>query len=355
MGGVANMKRYLLPGAVVIGIVLFLPWGLPLALPFLLGFGVAWAGLPLANALIRRFHTSPKLATALSILGVYGLLLGVAYLLVRLLLGGLDHLVNLLPSLVDELGVLAEGLKGWMYEQVEKAPDRLRGNLEGSIEELFSGGSTFAEGATTKILSLASRILLQLPDTFVFLGTAVVSSFLISSRLPFFGQWLRKKLPAAWAQRVFPLLQNLRANLGGWFKAQCKLIGITFLVLTPGFLFLRIKSGILLALAVSFVDALPMLGTGTILVPWGLVVLLQGDTPLGLGLLALYVLTSVIRSCMEPRLLGRQLGLNPLLTLMAMYAGYKLWGILGMIAAPILTITLLEFWSMTKGCNFPKG
>lgn len=355
MGGSTNMKRYLLPGAVVVGFILLLPWGLPLALPFLLGFGVAWAGLPLANALIRRFHMSPKLATALSILGVYGLLLALMYLLTRLLLGGLDYLVNLLPSLVEELDGLAEGVKDWLYEQVEKAPERLQENMKGSIEELFSGGTAFAEGASTKILSLASRILLQLPNTFVFLGTAVVSSFLISSRLPFLGQWLRKKLPTAWAQRVFPLLQNLRANLGGWLVAQCKLVGITFLVLTPGFLILRIKNGILLALAVSLVDALPMLGTGTVLVPWGIIVLIQGNTPLGLGLLALYVLTSIIRSCIEPRLLGRQLGLNPLLTLVAMYAGYKLWGILGMIAAPILTITLLEFWSMTKGCNFHKG
>ncbi len=354
MGGTSNVKRYVLPGVAVVAIILILPWGLPLALPFLLGFGVAWAGLPLANALIRRFHLSPKLATAFSIIGVYGFLLALAYVLTRLLLAGVDHLVNLLPSLVEELDALAEGIKGWLYNQVDKAPSRLHKNLKGNIEELFSGGSALAEGATSQILGLASRILLQLPDTFVFLGTAVVSSFLISSRLPFLGQWLRKKLPTAWAQRVFPVLQNLRSNLGGWFKAQCKLIGITFLVLTPGFLILRVKNGILAALAVSFVDALPMLGTGTVLVPWGLVSLLQGNAPLGLGLLALYVLTSVIRSCMEPRLLGRQLGLNPLLTLMAMYTGYKLWGILGMIAAPVLTITLLEFWSMTKGCNFPK-
>lgn len=91
-----------------------------------------------------------------------------------------------------------------------------------------------------------------------------------------------------------------------------------------------------------------MLGTGTILVPWGLLVLLQGQTALGLGLIALYGVTALTRSILEPRMVGHQLGLNPLLTLVALYMGYRLWGILGMILAPVLTITVLEIWSMAQ-------
>ena len=74
------------------------------------------------------------------------------------------------------------------------------------------------------------------------------------------------------------MLQNLRVNLGGWFRAQCKLMGLTFLLLTIGFLILRVEFPLLLGALIALVDALPMLGTGTILVPWGLLVLLQGQT-----------------------------------------------------------------------------
>ncbi|MFR0734584.1 MAG: AI-2E family transporter [Oscillospiraceae bacterium] len=123
-------------------------------------------------------------------------------------------------------------------------------------------------------------------------------------------------------------------------------MGLTFLLLTIGFLILQVEFPLLLGALIALVDALPMLGTGTILVPWGLLVLLQGQTALGLGLIALYGVTALTRSILEPRMVGHQLGLNPLLTLVALYMGYRLWGILGMILAPVLTITVLEIWSM---------
>ena len=200
----------------------------------------------------------------------------------------------------------------------------------------------------SRVLGAASQIIVTLPDTFVFLGTAVVSSFMISAQLPRLRPFLLGKLPPAWSQRILPVLQNLRVNLGGWFRAQCKLMGLTFLLLTIGFLILRVEFPLLLGALIALVDALPMLGTGTILVPWGLLVLLQGQTALGLGLIALYGVTALTRSILEPRMVGHQLGLNPLLTLVALYMGYRLWGILGMILAPVLTITVLEIWSMAR-------
>ena len=99
---------------------------------------------------------------------------------------------------------------------------------------------------------------------------------------------------------------------------------------------------------VALVDALPMLGVGTILIPWGLIVMLQGNSALGFGLLALYVAASMTRSVLEPRMVGRQLGLNPLTTLAVVYVGYKLWGILGMILAPVLAVTVAQLWAMLR-------
>ena len=101
---------------------------------------------------------------------------------------------------------------------------------------------------------------------------------------------------------------------------------LTFFLLTIGFFILRVEFPLLLGALIALVDALPMLGTGTVLVPWGLLVMLQGQTALGLGLIALYGVTSLTRSILEPRMVGRQLGLNPLLTLVALYMGYRLWG-----------------------------
>lgn len=327
---------------------LTLRYVMPLALPFLVGFGVAWAAEPVAGRLCRKGSFPRGVATGIAIGGVYALLLGLLYLLGRLALGELDHLGRQLPHMVEGLDETADRVYGWLDSLIKKAPAHLQPGLRESLQELFSSGSALAEGAVSRVLGLASRILVSLPDTFVFLGTAVVSSFLISAQLPRFRPWLEGKLPESWKCKIQPVLQNLWRNLKNWLRAQCKLMGLTFTLLTVGFFILRVPKALLIGALTALVDALPMLGTGTVLVPWGLIVLLRGNTALGLGLISLYVLTALLRSVMEPRIMGRQLGLNPLVTLAALYAGYHLWGILGMLLAPVLTITLLEFWSMTR-------
>ena len=127
-----------------------------------------------------------------------------------------------------------------------------------------------------------------------------------------------------------------------WILAQCKLMGVTFLLLAPGLLLLRVPHAIAAALGISLLDALPVLGTGTILIPWSLLRLLQGDTAFGIGLLGIYATISLIRSGLEPKLLGQQLGMDPLLTLLCLYVGFRLWGIGGMLLAPLITVTALH-------------
>ena len=97
-----------------------------------------------------------------------------------------------------------------------------------------------------------------------------------------------------------------------------------------------------MALVTALVDAVPLLGTGTILLPWTLVSLLSGEPVRAVGLLGIYVTALITRSALEPKLLGRQLGLDPLAALAALYIGYRLWGFGGMILAPILTVTARE-------------
>ena len=98
----------------------------------------------------------------------------------------------------------------------------------------------------------------------------------------------------------------------------------------------RLVAYVVLALLVALVDAVPVLGTGTVLVPWGAVLMLQGQTLKGLGLLGIWVAAVLTRTVLEPRLVGKHLGLDPLLTLLFLYVGYRFWGILGMIFAPML-------------------
>ena len=134
----------------------------------------------------------------------------------------------------------------------------------------------------------------------------------------------------------------MKSALFGWLTAQFKLMTMTMMILMLGFVILRIPYAPLWAAGVALVDALPVLGTGTILIPWSVVCFLQQDGGRAIGLLGTYAVASLTRSVLEPRLLGRHLGLDPLVTLMALYAGYKLWGVGGMILAPMLAVAALQ-------------
>ena len=172
------------------------------------------------------------------------------------------------------------------------------------------------------------------------LGTAVLASYLICQRLPA----LRRRLSAsgAWQDRWRPALTRLIRTGRSWLKAQLKLSSVTFAIVLGGFILLGVRQKLLMALVTALVDAVPLLGTGTILLPWTLVSLLSGEPVRAVGLLGIYVTALITRSALEPKLLGRQLGLDPLAALAALYIGYRLWGFGGMILAPILTVTARE-------------
>ena len=138
------------------------------------------------------------------------------------------------------------------------------------------------------------------------------------------------------------MLDRLRRTVGLWLTAQVKLTGVTFAIVTAGFLLLRMEHWLLWAAVTAVVDAIPLLGTGTVLVPMVLFCLLKGERVRALGLLGLYVTAMLTRSALEPKLVGRQLGLNPLVTLMALYAGFRIWGVPGMILSPILAVTAVQ-------------
>jgi sporulation integral membrane protein YtvI len=164
----------------------------------------------------------------------------------------------------------------------------------------------------------------------------VLAAFLISARLPQLRSAIKTRLPENWNGKYLPTLRRVRGSPWGWLKAQIKLSALTWGIVAVGFLLLQIPYGPAWAAVVALVDAVPVLGTGTVLVPWSFVCFLQGQSLRGIGILCTYGAAMLTRTVLEPRLVGRHLGLDPLATLVALYVGYRFWGILGLLLTPIL-------------------
>ena len=317
-------------------------WLLPLTLPVVLGVLLAMLLEPWVVRLQKRTGLGRTAASGITVTAGLLLLAGVLWLLGRLLVHEAAGLSGELPGMLRAVDRWGTGLTGLLENLAEKLPDGAGDALLAWGQELMSAGGTLAQKLYETVFGLVTRLLGALPDSLFFLMTMILSCYFAAGELPRLREKALLLLPQEagdWCRRVS---RGLHRALGGWFRAQAKLMGVTFLVLAVGFLLLRVDSPILLALGVSFLDALPVFGIGTILIPWAVISLVTGDMGLGLGLLGLYGAAALLRNVLEPKVLGANLGLSPLATLAAIYAGWRLVGIWGMIGFPLAAMVLMQ-------------
>lgn len=338
----------ILAAAGAVGAYLFLRWGLWLALPFAVGGGVALAAEPLAAALQRRPGLKRGAASAISVTAVLIAMTALLTLLCGLLVRQAGQLGQVLPELAEAVEQGRDALCHWLLDLSSRMPTPLRPLLENTAAGLSSGGGMATEQLAQRLPELAAALMSKLAGSALTVVTAILAAFMISPRLPRLRQIARQRIPAHWLQACRSGIGELRTALWGWISAQLKLSAVTFVQLFAGFWLLRIPHSALWAFAVTLVDAFPVLGTGTVLLPWSAVCLIQGQTGRAAGLLGLYALVWVVRSVLEPKLLGKELGLDPLLTLFAMFAGCKLLGLPGLILSPLLAVVAVRLLKKAK-------
>ena len=311
-------------------------------LPFLLGLGLALASEGAVDFLCKKGKLPRSFASILGVSATVAGGLGLGALVFALALRQLSALGVWLPRLTSTVAQGAALLQRWLLGLGNHFPPALYRSWEDTLAELFSGGTALLQKLSGYALGTAGAVLTGLPDKAVFWGTALLSAFLLSMRLPGLRAMVEERYSRELLERWLGRGQCLFQGALSWAAAQVKLTGVTFCVLLPGFFLLRVPRAPLIALLVCLVDALPVLGTGTVLLPWSLVCLLSGDGGRALGLLGLYLTAATLRSFLEPKILGRKLGLDPLVTLFAMYCGFHLRGFPGMVLLPLLTAGALE-------------
>ena len=315
---------------------------MPLCFPFLLGTGLALGAEPAVRLLCRRLHLPRTLAAGISVTAVFAGLALLVLLVLAVLVRELGLLAGVLPDLTQTAQSGVALLRSWLLDVAGRAPQSIRPLLQQNVTGFFSGGTALLDRGFSYILGLAGAILSRMPDSALTLGTAFLSGVMISAKLPRIRRWISTRFPRERLRPLLDTLKRMKTAVGGWLLAQLRLAGVTLVLLILGLVILRVPYAPLWAAGIALVDAVPVLGTGTVLLPWALISYLQADRARAMGLLALYILISVTRSVLEPKLLGKHLGLDPLVTLFALYAGYRVWGLAGMIVAPLLAVTAVQ-------------
>lgn len=321
---------------------------LPILLPFLIAWGLSLLIRPMALSLSRRIHLPQKLLAAILLLLLLGGLLLICFASVRRLFLELERLLErllredgalsaVLDGETDYYGLLTSGIG--LLERIGAAErfsafrEQFNAMVSGVVESLVTSLSAH-------LPRLAGQLLSALPDVFLLVIVTVIAGFYFCTDGTGIVRRLTALLPEG-IRRGLPRWRQAAARLSWrYLRAYLLLLLLTFSLLFFGFCILRIDYAFLLALVVAVVDLLPVLGVGTVLVPWATVALLRHESFLGVGLLILYAVILVVRQLTEPRLVGKSLGLHPLAALFATFAGWRLFGFWGMILSPFAAVLL---------------
>ena len=319
--------------AVVVGAFLLVWLGFLFA-PFILAFMVASLMEPVIKLLERRVGINRKLAAPV-ILGVFLAVSGFLLALAAVRLAAeLKDVSGLLPGLFANLYETMTEFMGNVRSGSTLIPPELAGYAGSIMVNLLNSIAGLADNVVKSILSTA----ISIPQAFLFILTTIMASYFFSSGRLSISNFINRQLPESWRRQLNTTKMDILSALSGYFKATLILMAITFAILFAGFSFARLEYPLLVAFLVALVDALPILGTGTILIPWALYFYMTGNIPLGSSILIIFAIVLIIRQLTEPKIVGKQIGLHPLVTLISMYAGFQLDGFIGMVAGPVAVL-----------------
>ena len=254
----------------------------------------------------------------------------------------LTSLSKNIPSIVRDISTtiqnsfndISEGLTDYVSEDVINS-------IISSLNDIISSLGTYVKNFITSILNLV----LSVPTIIVNIIITILSFVLFTKDRLNIITMVDYHFPENWIKKFVMVKNEIFDTLGSYLKVYSKILLLTAIELMICFWFLNaigfnIQNIIKLSLVIAIVDILPILGIGTVLIPWGIWSLIIGQTGLGVALLTMYILLTIIRQIVEPKLVSKQLEIHPIITLLAMYAGLKLIGFTGLLLGPFALVIL---------------
>ncbi len=322
--------------AVVAIVVLVLRYAIPWLMPFIIGFLVAMIFHPLINRTSKKLKAPRKaVACVIVVLGYAVLIVGVTFGVIEiatLLSGFVKGLPSLFESevmpVIRQIGDFVEGF----YDEL---PTSWVSTLQSISSSIVSTVTGFVGTLSTAAVGLLTDFIAGVPSFLIALVFTVLASFFITMNYDRTKDFLMYQLDERGRGLVRAVKIALKDTVFAYVRAAFKLMVITFVELAIGLWIIGVDNPVGIAFGIAIFDVLPVFGTGGIVIPWIIICFVTGDIFTGVGLLILYGIITVIRNFIEPKIVGDQLGLDPVVSIIAIYLGFIWFGVFGMIFMPI--------------------
>lgn len=334
--------------------------------PFLVAILLSMLINPTVTLLEKRLRFPRSLATALIIIIAFVLIFGTVILLIAELIQGTTYLAENIPAhfrtftkfleafLNDTILPYYHKLTSLFHTLDPSQQTTINNNIQHFVTQISSSGTIILKNILLKIPAFLS----VLPNSITIFMFVVLATFLITNDWYALKQSVRKIVPSTINAPSKNILAHLKKALIGFFKAQLTLISITAGSIYIGLLIVQVDHALTIALLAAGVDLLPYIGTGVIFIPWIVYLFMTENYTLTISLAIIYMFITIMRQILEPKILSINVGLHPLAALIALFIGIQLWGVIGLIVAPILLVVLnvlyqtgvvKQLWLFIKG------
>lgn len=341
--------RFLVICLIVYAVYVLVTFGTPLLYPFLIALLIALLINRPVNFMTTKFRFPRWLSVTVALLLLILLASAAIGLTVTQIVMEINELSRLLPGFINELShylqtTISQEFMTGLYQQLQWLYTQLGPDFEQRVERMLGDGiSTITQTGQKLIIDFLDglrRFLLSLPSLATVAVISLIGAFFISKDFYVWKIRLRRVLPKVVNSRMDQIVADLRSALFGFIKAQITLISLTAAIVIIGLLILDVNYAITIGLITGLVDLLPYLGTGTVFVPWIIYLFFKGNYSLVIGLSILYGVVLVFRQIIEPKVVAENVGLDPLLTLVALFVGLQLFGFIGLIIGPVSLVLI---------------
>lgn len=297
---------------------------------------------PLIRKLADKAGITRKFSAIIILIIIFSILVGLIVWGVITLITESSNLLESINIYIEKLSIFIQKIK---IDDI-KLPGKVVEIIENCTSKLLNWITTF----TTNFLTNTLQKVTLIPVAFIYITITILSTYFLCADKFYILDQIEHHIPRLWVKRFIKHLREITSALGNYLKAEATLIIISFFIVLIGlyigkFTGLKIEYPLLCALGIAFVDALPILGSGTVMIPWAAFSFIDNNVSLGLLLIGLYIFTLVVRQMVEPRLVSNKIGIHPIFTLIAMYTGFKLTGVIGLFLGPIILIILKNIYS----------